>query len=665
MVYPKIQANDGGRQMTDTFYGLNRALKIREGEWNEVLNLTSDHFPMLAVRKRRSLAETINGRVLAMLSKEKLAVLIGRTHESPAEIDLRYGENVVATWPTVSPLPDRMLSFGAYIIIPGLKAWYNTADGTSGSMEAVLTVTDTDITAQGMRNAYVLKLCPCDSEGNELRVLQNGIGDAERTETIKGNPTDYINAAGDCIVTGPEKIMERYNGTASQEDPEVWETMPHYLRFEAAGIDTVGIEVGDVIEIDGIPEGRPEGMYIEDWDPNGPDSGMVLTTYNSRVSKYDDNANGKHEVAYIGSGFIVLKDVFWTRRVTMNYAVAQNVSAGRRMPDMDYLVDAQNRLWGCKYGVVDGELVNEIYASALGDFKNWRLYDGTSMASWAASVGTDGPWTGAIAYQGRPLFFKERYVHKVYPSAYGGHQIVDVKIRGVQPGCSLSPVQIDGTVYYMSRDGVCAYDGSYPRIISDPILDTLCTAAAFGGSKQKLYCYICEADEADHTKQFSSLYVYDIKRGVWSKETFVGGAASNTEVEFAEHGESFFACVKNGAEATTKLWDLHGYEGTQETSVAWLAESGLIGYADAEQKYMSRLDLRLILPAGSTMGVQIEYDSSRTWETQAQLSGGGTGSVMIPVRPRRCDHFRIRLAGLGDMQLYSLQKTYQRGSDAV
>lgn len=54
-----------------------------------------------------------------------------------------------------------------------------------------------------------------------------------------------------------------------------------------------------------------------------------------------------------------------------------------RIPDLDYVTESNNRLWGCSYNRTDGTLTNEIMACALGDFRNWYRYEGTSMDSYA------------------------------------------------------------------------------------------------------------------------------------------------------------------------------------------------------------------------------------------------------------------------------------------
>ena len=91
--------------------------------------------------------------------------------------------------------------------------------------------------------------------------------------------------------------------------------------------------------------------------------------------------------------------------------------------------------------------------------------------------------------------------------------------------------------------------------------------------------------------------------------------------------------------------------------------SGLVGYAVTEQKYVSRLVLRMCLPRGSRMDVWLEYDSDGVWRHAGHLRGQGTMSFLLPVRPRRCDNFRLRLTGEGDARLYSIVKHLTKGSD--
>ncbi|NLU24671.1 MAG: hypothetical protein GXW99_08225, partial [Clostridiales bacterium] len=81
--------------------------------------------------------------------------------------------------------------------------------------------------------------------------------------------------------------------------------------------------------------------------------------------------------------------------LTEAYSQTTPLTVARTVPLMDYVTECGNRLWGCRYGLTDGVTVNEIYASKLGDFKNWNCFAGLSTDSYAAARGADGPFTGA------------------------------------------------------------------------------------------------------------------------------------------------------------------------------------------------------------------------------------------------------------------------------
>jgi hypothetical protein len=153
------------------------------------------------------------------------------------------------------------------------------------------------------------------------------------------------------------------------------------------------------------------------------------------------------------------------------------------------------------------------------------------------------------------------------------------------------------------------------------------------------------------------LYVYDVKRGLWHQESCSGWLPIRA---FARLHDSLYINY------SSNLVDLLGNgDGEDDAAVTYSCTSGLIGWQNIEQKYISRFDLRLILPERATMKVELEYDSSGTWEEQGTVTGGGIGSVVIPVRPRRCDHFRLRLSGTGEMRMYSWAKRLTKGSDVV
>ena len=188
------------------------------------------------------------------------------------------------------------------------------------------------------------------------------------------------------------------------------------------------------------------------------------------------------------------------------------VTVRRSVPDMDFVVEQGNRLWGCKYGIVNGEPVNEIYASKLGDFRNWNSFAGLSTDSYAAARGSDGVFTGAAACLGGVIFFKEDCVERVYPSAAGAHQIVTLRCPGVKKGCGGSAALVDGTLLYVGLNGVYAFDGSMPACVSQPLGNArLENAVATGWNGQ----YWLAARDAAGKRH---VLVYDTAHGLWHRQ---------------------------------------------------------------------------------------------------------------------------------------------------
>ena len=64
------------------------------------------------------------------------------------------------------------------------------------------------------------------------------------------------------------------------------------------------------------------------------------------------------------------------------------------------------------------------------------------------------------------------------------------------------------------------------------------------------------------------------------------------------------------------------------------------------------------------MQAYIQYDSG-TWEKLWSMTGKNLRTFSFPVRPHRCDHFRLRLKGMGGAKIYSITKTLEQGSDEM
>lgn len=299
------------------------------------------------------------------------------------------------------------------------------------------------------------------------------------------------------------------------------------------------------------------------------------------------------------------------------------VTVERSVPDMDYVVESGNRLWGCKYGIVDGQAVNAVYASKLGDFRNWNCFAGLSTDSYAASRGSDGAFTGAADYLGSPLFFKENCVERVYPSANGAHQIVTVQCPGVKDGSGGSLQVVDGKLYYHSQGGVCVFDGSMPVNVSQALGEARYHDAV-AGAAEGCY-YLSAADEAGAWH----LLVLDTRQGLWYREDGVEALG------FAPWGGDLYCLTAEG-----QLLAMKGAGETHEGPVQWMAETGELGLDAAESRYLVRLSLRLLPEAGSTVRAWLSYDEGGSWQP--------AGSLVVRLTTGRRTRF-MQFKGIGQI----------------
>ena len=317
------------------------------------------------------------------------------------------------------------------------------------------------------------------------------------------------------------------------------------------------------------------------------------------------------------------------------------LTVSRKMPAMDFVIESGNRLWGCRYGLNnDGKVVNELYACRLGDFKNWNCFLGISTDSYYVSLGSDGVFTGAITHAGYPLFFRENCLHKVYGQIPANFSVQTTACRGVQKGSHRSLAIVNEILYYKSVQGICAYDGALPVEVSAALGDGSYSNAIAAALGSRYYVSM----ESDGRR---SLFVYDTGRGLWHKESDPGTC------HLCACREELYCATEEG-----RILTLLGSGEVWEESFPWMLETGILGAGAPEEKYLVQLSIRLSLDLGSRLKICAQYDSRGDWESLGHITGQELGSFTVPVKPRRCDHLRLRLEGEGGCMIYSMANTY-------
>lgn len=361
-----------------------------------------------------------------------------------------------------------------------------------------------------------------------------------------------------------------------------------------------------------------------------------------------EEMNGEKVIYALGGGeeqqdYIVLAGLVSGTQIQEN----AEISISRTVPDMDFVCQCQNRLWGCRYGLQGGKIVNELYCSALGDFKNFHQYMGLSTDSWTASLGSDGQFTGAVSYLGSPCFFKEDRIHRVTVSAQGGHRVDETVCRGVQKGSDKSLCVVGESLYYKARNEICVWQGGFPQSVSSPLGDRQYKNAVAGALGSRYYVSMQDGDGE------WSLFVYDSALSLWQREDSLHAACFTSC-----RGELYCIDADNGL-----ILAMTGREGSGEGKFEWMAESGILRYFTPDRQYISRLSFTMSMENGGSAAVYLRYDGSGQWEKAGELSISGPGTVTLPVRPRRCGHMQLRLTGQGQMSLYDMSRVLEQGSD--
>ena len=472
---------------------------------------------------------------------------------------------------------------------------------------------------------------------------------------------------GAYVVVFPDKVYVNTQDVTDCGSLECERTAP--AGSGLALCDETGTAYSGVTESAGAPEEPREGALWLDLSGTEP----VLRQYSREVWTALEGVCVKVQATGIGTGFaagdgvevsgcsvarlngetvLQAADTDWVAfpGTVAGGAVTETAMKLRRfVPEMDYVVQSGNRLWGCKYGMVDGKPVNEIYASKLGDCKNWRCFAGLATDSYAAARGSDGVFTGAVSYLGNPIFFKERCMERVYASGSGAHQIVTTECIGVQKGSARSLQVVGGVLYYLSGDGVQAFDGSLPVCVSQALGAEHYHGGVAGCWQEKYYLSALDREEKP------SLLVYDSTRQLWHREDALRA------VDFAGRGTELYALGTDG-----RLWSLHGQSGQAEETFSWQVETGEMGMQSPERKRLTQLFLYLRPEKGQAVTAWVSYDQGETWRRQGQIVGsGGIREQAIAIRPRQCRRLRLRLTGSGQCTLYALTALYEKGSDGL
>ena len=112
----------------------------------------------------------------------------------------------------------------------------------------------------------------------------------------------------------------------------------------------------------------------------------------------EPSLNGNFTLYGVGDDFILVTGII--------SAVGEQeaaVTVSRSVPDMDFITESENRIWGCS------SANHEVYACKLGDPKNWNSFLGIASDSYALTIGSSGDFTGCTTHLLCPSVFSQSY----------------------------------------------------------------------------------------------------------------------------------------------------------------------------------------------------------------------------------------------------------------
>lgn len=293
---------------------------------------------------------------------------------------------------------------------------------------------------------------------------------------------------------------------------------------------------------------------------------------------------------------------------------AETVTISRTVPDVDFACANENRVWGCA-----GQ---HLYASKLGDWRNWNVFDGLESDSFAVDVLAGGDFTACVSFLGYPVLFKRGAVYKVYGNRPGNFEVLGSACTGAVSNETLAVA--GETLFYLSERGIMRYSGGIPVPVSGPLADFITGAEdAFGASDGRRY-FFGYKDKV--------LYVRDTETGAWGKEVFpskLAGACGGLA------GAVFLTADGH------RCGELDSGTALPDAFRAELSEADLGAFA---AKYPAQLWLRMENSAAVTVAVR--YDGG-DWETVCTVSAGAMRVLTVGAPLRRCDRFALRFSGSG------------------
>lgn len=621
-INPQLNRLQNARSELRQFGGLNETYACSEAEYQSGMNFSSRDFPALSTRMLRRKMWEVN-KLHGTYHLNGLLTVYGTTLEYTPDEE---GDHVKISG-QLSDTEKQLAGMGTSILIWPDKKIFDTATGILKAIEAEWS---------GIDVTFEL----CDAEGTTYAIPSNGVG-TELPDTGLTDGRLFLLAKNEESLYAGSSTLQQYSVSLG-----TWnEILLDYCKITCSAIGT-NFAQWDTVTLSGVAQVIRDNIgtdleddkiiYVQQADSVVvPISGWEKATYH--WAKYVQTSSGVQRTTADGKTEMV------------ESSTQSQVKLERTAPDMDYLCENDNRVWGCASGE------NVIYACKLGDPTNWFSYRGIASDSYAVTVGSDGAFTGAASCMGYALFFKENAMHKIYGSKPSDYQVTNLRCRGVAKNAYKSLCVINETLYYLSSEGIMSWDGSLPGKVSVTLArDTTAkvTRAVGGQLDGRYYLYTENAGAA------ARLLVYDTERGLWHEESPAGQ-------EMASTGRQLYLYDGSAMWAVDPSRETDGNAEGMENALSFDWISGDIGLDNPDDKYVSRVTVRLDAQEKSQIAVLASYDGGPWVEIGAKYTGDKWQRINLPFVPVRHDTMRLRVRGNGQIALRSVAFTMAKSSGGM
>lgn len=600
------------------FGGLHHRKGASDGELYDMRNMTSDHYPVLSPREKRRLVASYD-KVFGVYCYGA-DTFIAATKNGDTGL-YKDGQKLLS----LTPDEKQMDVCSKKLCIFPDKVYYDLNTGESGSMG--VTVGPVAATFRsGELNGSAVKNNEIYVQGADFSVFKAGdsVTISGCTVVEANNKTMIVREVhGDRLEFSEYALtmdIAEYEFTLTEDLPKdktgMLATVPVYgfyhktepVMFSLDGI-SVDVAKGGIL----YWEVGAEKVYYSPYS-----EGSYGQAYS--VNVLDPELNS------------ITKELPFTPIYKKEHE--ETITIERVIPDFDFILQVNNRLWGAKGDTVWG--------SKLGDPTNWNNFEGIATDSYSVELGSAGDITGIANYNGYPTFFKEDGIYKLYGAYPSAFQLYATATNGVKTECGKSIAKIGDALFYVSKNGVMMYAGGVPTYIGNELGVRIATAV--GGTDGRKYYLSADTDEG------RKLYVYDTFLNLWHIE-------DELEVVAMSYGNELVAGAADG-----EVMTLGFSENATEADLDWEVRFADAVVGSPNKKGVQEAIVRADCSGGGWCEVFVLFDGTEEVH-MGSIGKEGKHSVMLPIILRRGDHFAIILRGHGIVDIYGLSYKYYHGSE--